>query len=64
MEVTHSPVCREVLIVSGVSILNDCVFSSVISQEILVDASELIDDGAPKKVAVVLAKDFRKNIFY
>ena len=26
MEVTHSPACREVLIVSGVSILNDSVF--------------------------------------
>ena len=29
MEVTHSPVCREVLIVSGVSILNDSVFRKV-----------------------------------
>ena len=26
MEVTHSPACREVLVVSGVSILNDTVF--------------------------------------
>ena len=29
MEVTHSPACREVLIVSGVSILNDSVFRKV-----------------------------------
>ena len=29
MEVTHSPVCREVLIVSGVSILNNCVWEGV-----------------------------------
>ena len=29
MEVTHSPNCREVLIVSGVSILNDSVFRKV-----------------------------------
>ena len=29
VEVTHSPACREVLIVSGVSILNDSVFRKV-----------------------------------
>ena len=29
MEVTHSPACSEVLIVSGVSILNDSVFRKV-----------------------------------
>ena len=29
MDVTHSPACREVLIVSGVSILNDSVFRKV-----------------------------------
>ena len=29
MEVTHSPACREVLIVSGVSILNDSVLRKV-----------------------------------
>ena len=29
MDVTHSPACREVLIVSGVSILNDLVFKKV-----------------------------------
>ena len=29
MDVTHSPDCREVLIVSGVSILNDSVFRKV-----------------------------------
>ena len=29
MDVTHSPACREVLIVSGVSILNDSVFKKV-----------------------------------
>ena len=29
MEVTYSPACREVLIVSGVSILNDPVFGKV-----------------------------------
>ena len=29
MDVTHSPVCREVLIVSGISILNDSVFRKV-----------------------------------
>ena len=29
IEVTHSPACREVLIVSGVSILNDSVFRKV-----------------------------------
>ena len=32
MEVTHSPALREVLIVSGVSILNDCVFSMLRSK--------------------------------
>ena len=31
MEVTHSPACREVLIVSGVSILNDSVFKNLFS---------------------------------
>ena len=29
MEVTHSPACREVFIVSGVSILNDSVIRKV-----------------------------------
>ena len=29
MEVTHSPECREVLIVSGISIVNDSEFKKV-----------------------------------
>ena len=29
MEVTHSPACMEVLLVSGVSVLNDSVFWKV-----------------------------------
>ena len=34
------------------------------SRNTRVDASELIDDGEPRTVALVLVKDFRKNIFY
>ena len=40
------------------------IHSAVSHQEILVDALELIDDGEPTKVALVLIKDFRRNIFY
>ena len=34
MEVTHSPTYREVLIVSGVSILNDSVFRKVFKVQV------------------------------
>ena len=29
-----------------------------------VDASELIDNGEPTKVTLVLVQDFRRNVFY
>ena len=38
--------------------------SAVSRQKILVDVLELIDDGEPTKVTLVLVKDFRRNIFY
>ena len=38
--------------------------SAVSREEILVNASELIGDGEPTKVVLVLIKDFRKNILY
>ena len=35
-----------------------------LSRNTKVDASELIDDAELMKVALVLVKDFRRNIFY
>ena len=40
------------------------LISAVSRYEILVDGSELLDDGEPMKVALVLVKDFRRNTFY